>query len=75
MMLWSGRGQKKRDQERLAKVEALQKGDKIIIPGGIIGTVDGFKDNTLEVKIAENVKITVLKTAVVGFVNETQPVK
>ena len=25
--------------------------------------------------IAENVKITVLKTAVVGFVNETQPVK
>ena len=75
MMLWSGRGQKKRDQERLAKVEALQKGDKIIIPGGIVGTVAGFKDNTLEVKIAENVKITVLKTAVVGFVNETQPVK
>ena len=75
MMLWSGRGQKKRDQERLAKVESLQKGDKIIIPGGIVGTVAGFKDNTLEVKIAENVKITVLKTAVVGFVNETQPVK
>ena len=67
------RSQKKREQELMSKVNALQKGDQIIIPGGIIGTVAGFKDNALEVKVAENVKLTVLKTAVVGLFNDVQP--
>ena len=67
------RSQKKREQELMSKVNALQKGDQIIIPGGIIGTVAGFKDNALEVKVAENVKLTVLKTAVVGLLNDVQP--
>ena len=67
------RSQKKREQELMAKVNALQKGDQVIIPGGIIGTVAGFKDNAIEVKIAENVKLTVLKTAIVGFPAERQP--
>lgn len=67
------RSQKKREQELMSKVNALQKGDQIIIPGGIIGTVAGFKDNALEVKVAENVKLTVLKTAVVGLLNNVQP--
>ena len=66
------RSQKKREQELMSKVNALQKGDQIIIPGGIIGTVAGFKDNALEVKVAENVKLTVLKTAVVGLLKEAQ---
>ena len=67
------RSQKKREQELMSKVNALQKGVQIIIPGGIIGTVAGFKDNALEVKVAENVKLTVLKTAVVGLLNDVQP--
>lgn len=67
------RSQKKREQELMSKVNALQKGDQIIIPGGIIGTVAGFKDNALEVKVAESVKLTVLKTAVVGLLNDVQP--
>lgn len=70
VIMFSGRSQKKREQERLAKVDALQKGDGVIIPGGIVGTVAGFKDNMLEVKISENVKITVLKSAIVGFTND-----
>lgn len=66
------RSQKKREQELLGKVNALQKGDQVIIPGGIIGTVAGFKDNAIEVKVAENVKLTVLKTAIVGVLNDLQ---
>ena len=72
LIFMPARSQKKREQELLSKVNALQKGEQVIIPGGIIGTVVGFKDNALEVKIAENVKLTVLKTAVVGFVNDLQ---
>ena len=72
-ILFSGRCQKKREELRMAKVNALQKGDGVILPGGVVGTVAGFKDNALEVKIAENVKITVLKSGIVGFVNSNEP--
>lgn len=71
VMIWfPARSQKKQDQERMKKVNALQKGDQVILPSGVIGTVAGFKDNAIEVKIAEGIKLTVLKTAIVGFVNE-----
>lgn len=72
LIFMPARSQKKREQELLGKVNALQKGDQVIISGGIIGTVAGFKDNALEVKIAENVKLTVLKTAIVAVVNDLQ---
>ncbi|MCQ2410940.1 MAG: preprotein translocase subunit YajC [Elusimicrobiaceae bacterium] len=71
-ILIPARSQKKREQELAAKVNALQKGDQVIIPGGIIGTVAGFKDNLLEIKLAESVKIHVLKTAIVGLVKDLQ---
>lgn len=71
MIVLPARSQKKREQEMMAKVNALQKGDQVIIPGGIVGTVVGFKDNAIDVKVAENVKLTVLKTAIVGFVNQS----
>ena len=67
------RSQKKREQEMKAKVDALQKGDQIILANGIIGTVVGFKDEALEVKVAEGLKLTVLKTAVAGFLNDRTP--
>ena len=75
MIFMSGRGQKKQEQQRQAKIAALQKGDQVILQSGIVGTVVGFKDNTLEVKIAENVKITILKSGIVGFVSDATPVK
>lgn len=65
MMLFSTRGQKKREQQRQAIIKALQKGDKVILIGGVIGTIVGFKDNLFEVKISENTKITVLENGIV----------
>ena len=74
-VMMSGRSQKKREAERQAKIEALQKGDHVVIPGGIIGTVAGFKDNALEIKVAENVKITVLKSGIIGVLPKETPIK
>lgn len=65
MMFFSTRGQKKREQQRQAIIKALQKGDKVILIGGVIGTIVGFKDNLFEVKISENTKITVLENGIV----------
>ena len=72
LIFMPARAQKRREQELSAKVNALQKGDSVILAGGIVGTVAGFKDNLLEIKIAEGVKINVLKTAIVGLVNDLQ---
>ena len=72
LTLMQARSQKKREQELLSKVNALQKGDGVILSGGIVGTVAGFKDNLLEIKLAENVKIHVLKTAIAGLVQDLQ---
>ena len=72
LMFVQARSQKKRERELAQKINSVQKGDRIIISGGIVGTVAGFKDNLLEVKIAENVKINILKTAVVGLVTDLQ---
>ena len=65
MMVFSMRGQKKREQQRLTVIKSLQKGDKVILLGGVIGTIVGFKDNLFEVKISENTKVTVLENGIV----------
>ena len=44
-------------------VEELKRGDKVVTSGGIIGTVDRIIDNEkVEVEIAENVKVEILRT-------------
>ena len=56
--------------------EGLKRGDKVITSGGITGTVERLIDNDkIEVEIAENVKVEIVKaTGVQGLLN-TQEVK
>jgi preprotein translocase subunit YajC len=58
------RPQQKKAKEQQLMINALKKDDKIITSGGIYGTVSAVKGDVLEVKVAENVKIMVAKTAV-----------
>jgi len=57
---------KKQQKKKDAMIGALKKGDRIITTGGIYGTVAVVEDTSLLVKIAENVKIRVSKSAVAG---------
>ena len=54
-------------------VDELKRGDKVITSGGIIGTVDRVIDNEkIEVQIAENVKVEILRTnGIQSLVNNT----
>ena len=72
MWFFSSRGQKKREQQRQTLIKSLQKGDKVILIGGVIGTIVGFKDNLFEIKISENTKITVLENGIVDVFKENQ---
>ncbi len=57
--------QRKKTQEMLS---ALQKGDRVLTTGGIYGTVQGVEGEVVYLKIAENVKVKVARSAISGVV-------
>jgi preprotein translocase subunit YajC len=64
------RPQQKRQKKHEAILQSLTKGDRIVTAGGIYGVVQGDKDKgtILIVKIAENVKIEIKRSAIAGKV-------
>lgn len=58
------RPQQKKVKEHQQMLNNLKKGDQILTSGGIYGVIVGIKGNTLEVKIAEGVKVQFSKNAV-----------
>src|ERR1035437_4323549 len=45
----------------------LKNGDKVITNGGIYGTIVGLEDDALQLRIAEQVKIKISRSAIVGL--------
>ena len=72
------RPQQKKVKEHKAMVESLKRGDKVVTSGGITGTVERLIDNDkVEVVIAENVKVEIVKSTGIQslFNTNTQEVK
>ncbi len=69
------RPQQTRQKELKAMVAALRRGDRVVTAGGIIGTVQRVKDgsNEIEVEIAPNVRVTVLRDTVGSVVSAVKP--
>ena len=57
--------QRKKTQEMLS---TLKKGDQVLTTGGIYGTVQGVEPDAVYLKIAENVKVKVARSAISGLV-------
>jgi preprotein translocase subunit YajC len=57
--------QRKKTQEMLG---SLKKGDRVLTTGGIYGTIQGVEAEVVYVKIAENVKVKVARSAVSAVV-------
>jgi len=58
------RPESKRRKERQAMLDALKRGDKIVTLGGLYGEVQDVHDDKIVVKIADNVKVEISKSAV-----------
>ena len=71
------RPQQKKVKEHKAMVESLKRGDKVITSGGITGVVERVIDNdTVEVQIAENVKVEIVKaTGIQALLNSPEAKK
>ena len=64
---------KRQQKKKEAMIAALKKGDRVITSGGIYGSVVTVEDHSLLLKVAENVKIRVAKSAVAGPVSGDGP--
>lgn len=58
---------RKRQQKVVAFQSALKAGDKVITSGGIYGTIAKVDDATLQLQVANNVRIEVARNAIVGY--------
>jgi preprotein translocase subunit YajC len=58
--------QRRKTQEMLS---ALKKGDRVITQGGIYGTVQSVEPEVVYLKIAENVKVKVARSAITSLVS------
>jgi hypothetical protein len=45
----------------------LKNGDKVVTNGGIYGTIVGLEDDSIQLRIADQVKIKVARNAVAGL--------
>ena len=58
----------RRRQKKLQDmIDNLKAGDKVITSGGIYGTIVGFKDDRIQLRVAENVKIEISRNAVTAL--------
>ncbi|NBJ16323.1 MAG: preprotein translocase subunit YajC [Dehalobacter sp. 4CP] len=55
---------RKQKQERQKLMESIKMKAKVVTIGGILGTITKIKEDTLIIKIANNVEIEILKSAI-----------
>jgi len=70
------RPQQKKAKDHKTMVENLKRGDKVITTGGIVGRVERIIDNEkVEVEIADNVKVEVVRISGIQALVATQEIK
>jgi len=67
------RPQQKRQKEHQKLVSALKTGDRVVTNAGIHGIIANVKDNTIVLKIADNVKVEFDRASVVTIEKASEP--
>jgi preprotein translocase subunit YajC len=64
------RPQMRRQKEQRRLISSLKTGDRVVTSAGIHGMITNVKDTTVTVKVADNVKIEMEKSAVTNVLKE-----
>jgi len=68
------RPQQKKVKQHQAMVSAVRRGDQVVTQGGLIGKVSKVKDDgEIEVEIAKDVKVRVIKSTIASVTSKTEP--
>ena len=59
------RPQMKKQKEHKAMVEALAKGDEVVVAGGVVGRVSKLGESFVHVEVANNVELQVQRPSIV----------
>jgi preprotein translocase subunit YajC len=59
------RPQMKKQKEHKAMIDALAKGDEVVIAGGVLGRVSKLGDTIIHVEVANGVEVQVQRPAVI----------
>jgi preprotein translocase subunit YajC len=63
------RPQQRRQKEMQKMIAALKRGDRVLTSGGLYGTVWDVKEDLLVVKLTEDLKVEMAKSAVQAVIN------
>ncbi|HSM14369.1 MAG TPA: preprotein translocase subunit YajC [Thermoanaerobaculia bacterium] len=58
---------RKRQKAHQALLGQLKRGDKVVTNGGLIGEIAAVEEKVVHLKLSDNVKVRLLKTAVAGL--------
>jgi len=61
---------RKRQQALQLVIENIKKGDRVLTTGGLYGEIAGIDGATVILKIADNVKVKIAKSAIAGLEKE-----
>jgi preprotein translocase subunit YajC len=64
------RPQKKRQEQQQKLVSSLKSGDRVVTNSGIHGLIANVKETTVLLKVADNVKIEIDKSAITNVLKE-----
>lgn len=64
---------RKRQKKLDSMIAGLKNGDKVITNSGIYGVVAGLEEKTLVLKVADQVKIKVARSAIAGLQSPEEP--
>ena len=70
------RPQQKKIKDHKLMVSQLKRGDEIVTSGGIVGRIEKVsEDDKIELSIAENVTVKIIRSTVQNLVNNSQTKK
>ena len=68
------RPQQKKIKEHKNMVDNLRRGDQVLTQGGIIGKITKVKEGEeIEVELAKDVKVSVIRSTIVNVLSKTEP--
>jgi preprotein translocase subunit YajC len=68
------RPQQQRQKKHQDMISSIKTNDKVITIGGIYGTIESIKDNSIILEVADNVRMEFLKTAISQVINQAEAV-
>ena len=67
------RPQNKRQKEHQNLIDGLRRGDTVVTQGGLIGKIAKVEENELQVDVAKDVRITIVRPMILTVRSKTEP--